>query len=271
MPWKYEKTDNIYFKKVKTSDHTTAMIFIHGLGGSRNYWGEIQDSLAEKYVLYFIDLLGFGFSKKPGGEYTLSRHIDAVHKFLLDHVKEKHIILVGHSLGAIIALGYTSKYNGNIAKTYLISLPYFHSSSEARKLISAHSSTSFLYTDTFLAHASCHIVCMFRPLFLFILSLGVRRKNSQLVRDSLYHTHQSYFSTLKNVILQQNLEKLFTKEVRVKIILIHGENDKLVPIANINELVKKFKLSLVTIKDVGHDIVHVHAEKLSTIISESPR
>lgn len=202
MFWKYEKSDSIYFKKVKKSNNSTAIIFIHGLGGSRNYWKEMQTSMTYKFVLYFIDLLGFGFSKKPDVEYTLDFHINAIHTFIRDHVKEKNIFIVGHSLGAIIALGYTAKYPTNIVKTYLVSLPYYHGSDEAKKYISTHTSLPFLFSDTPLAHISCHIACMFRPFFLFTISL-LAGKRSQLIKEALYHTHKSYFSTLKNVVMQQ--------------------------------------------------------------------
>ena len=267
MFWKYEKSDNIYFEKVRKINCSTAIIFIHGFGGSRNYWRGMQNSLANKYSLYFIDLLGFGFSKKPEIIYTLSTHINAVHTFISNYVEESNIIFVGHSLGAIIALGYTAKYPENVLKTILVSLPYYHNSAEARRCISEHSSLSFVYGDTLGAHISCHIVCMFRPFFIFISPLFARDKQKVLIKDSLYHTHQSYFSTLKNVVINQNLEKLLIREVTHKFVLVHGENDKLAPVSNIKELVKRFKLNSIILKNTGHDIPYTHSRELVKIIN----
>lgn len=267
--WKYEKSDNLYFRKLKKSKNDTALLFLHGLSGSRNYWGNKYDSLSEAYTLYFVDLLGFGFSKKPNVEYTVSLQVDALHIFIDERVTEKRIVFVGHSLGAIIALGYTAAYPQSITKTYLVSLPYYHNEQEAKTYLTSHVSYSFLYTDTFTAHLSCHFVCMFRPFFLFFAPLLAGKKSPMLVRDAFLHTHSSYFSSLGNIIFHQNIRRLLKKEVTRKLTLVHGENDSIAPVGNIKELSEQFELNSIILQKKGHDFPYAHSEELLKIITSS--
>src|SRR5258706_8331570 len=152
-----EKTENIYFDSIKKSYADTAIIFLHGLGGSRQSWGKFYTNLSQYASLYFIDLLGYGFSAKPNITYTLENHIASLKTFIDQEVKEQDIILVGHSLGSIIALGYTSYNPERIKKTILIALPYYHSPDEAYK----HISTSSKYTFIFSYNLKTKILCTF--------------------------------------------------------------------------------------------------------------
>ena len=99
------------------------LIFIHGWLGSWRYWWPSMQALSTHYRTFALDLWGFGDSSKA----TLSYSMDAYVTMLDDFVEKlgiaTPIILVGHGLGAIVALNYTTKNPDKIAKVATISLP----------------------------------------------------------------------------------------------------------------------------------------------------
>ena len=80
-----------------------AVVFIHGFGASLDSWRYITDSLKGDHRLVLLDLKGHGFSDRPPDEkYSLQDHADIV-LGLVRHLGLKDVVLVGHSLGSIVA------------------------------------------------------------------------------------------------------------------------------------------------------------------------
>ena len=82
-----------------------AVVLVHGLGGFAASWRHNMASLAARATVYAIDLPGFGRSGKPPADYSLAYFARALHAFL-DAVGVSHASLVGHSLGAAVAVTY---------------------------------------------------------------------------------------------------------------------------------------------------------------------
>jgi pimeloyl-ACP methyl ester carboxylesterase len=78
------------------------MLLIHGLGDEADTWRHLIMPLSADRRIVALDLPGFGRSDKPKQPYTLSFFQDVVIE-LLDALSIQRAILVGHSLGAIIA------------------------------------------------------------------------------------------------------------------------------------------------------------------------
>jgi len=80
------------------------VVFIHGFGASLDTWRYITDSLKVDHRLVLLDLKGHGFSDRPPDEkYSLKEHADIV-LGLIHHLGLKDVVLVGHSLGSIVAV-----------------------------------------------------------------------------------------------------------------------------------------------------------------------
>ena len=264
--WSFEKSTNLYYRAFRKKDSTRAIIFLHGLGASHNYWDSVYHKLQDS--LYFVDLLGFGYSKKPNGVYTLSRHVQALRNFIKKEVAEKSVIFIGHSLGALIALGYTHLYPSNVKQLFLLALPYYHSEAEANRMLKSLHVWPSLFTDTFAAHMSCHLVCTFRPAFMMLVPLLVWDLPKKVVGDAFLHTHSSYFSTMKYVIMQQNIPRLLGPTIRSKIILIHAKDDKTVPFRNAESLASKYSLKLIALQSGHHNFPLTSKKKIITILNK---
>ncbi len=78
------------------------IVFLHGLGGNLNVWREQVAALHTKARLILIDLPGHGGSAAPSAGYSMHGFARAVNA-VLKATKDEHAILVGHSLGALVA------------------------------------------------------------------------------------------------------------------------------------------------------------------------
>jgi pimeloyl-ACP methyl ester carboxylesterase len=97
-----------------------AVVLIHGLGGFAESWRHNIAALASRATVYAVDLPGFGRSAKPRTGYGLQQFARAVHGFL-DGVGVAQASLVGHSLGAAVALTYALMHPVRIERLALIS------------------------------------------------------------------------------------------------------------------------------------------------------
>src|SRR4051794_6360867 len=81
----------------------TALVFLHGWGGDREYWKNQADAFAEDYTVVTVDQAGHGKSGKDRKAWTvdaLAGDVEAVVKDL----GLKRVILVGHSMGGPVSL-----------------------------------------------------------------------------------------------------------------------------------------------------------------------
>ena len=89
----------IHYKVIGRGKAT--IVFLHGLGGNLNVWREQVAALQMRARLILIDLPGHGGSGAPA-RYSMHGFARAVHA-VLKATKDEHAILVGHSLGALVA------------------------------------------------------------------------------------------------------------------------------------------------------------------------
>ncbi len=99
------------------------VIFIHGWVGSWRYWWPSMQALSAHFRTFAFDLWGFGDSSKSPETYSLAAYVNMVNQFIDKLGVARPVILVGHGLGAIVALNYTAQYPVNVEKVATISLP----------------------------------------------------------------------------------------------------------------------------------------------------
>lgn len=81
------------------------VLFVHGLGGSSEYWKQtLASPEMKKYRCLAIDLLGFGRSDKPKDfDYSLEKQAETIREFLVLK-KVNKVIYVGHSMGGSVGI-----------------------------------------------------------------------------------------------------------------------------------------------------------------------
>ena len=89
------------------------VVFVHGWldnSASFNTLMQAMHSQSNRYHLVAIDLFGHGHSShKPGSYYPFHDYIDDLHQ-LVSKISPNRLVLVGHSLGALIASCYSAAF-----------------------------------------------------------------------------------------------------------------------------------------------------------------
>ncbi|MBI4241746.1 MAG: alpha/beta hydrolase [Candidatus Rokubacteria bacterium] len=96
-----------------------AIVCIHGLTANHTCWTSMADVLAPDYRLIAYDLRGRGDSDKPEKGYSLEIHCQDL-AALLDHFGLKKAVVMGHSLGAAIALRFAVGFPRRVFKLILV-------------------------------------------------------------------------------------------------------------------------------------------------------
>jgi pimeloyl-ACP methyl ester carboxylesterase len=95
-----------------------SLFLIHGSGSDHSAWSHQYGRLHKKYNIVAVNLPGHGHSG-GGGEADVERYCLWVKK-LLDILNLKDAVIVGHSLGAAIALRFAINYPQKIAGIVLV-------------------------------------------------------------------------------------------------------------------------------------------------------
>jgi pimeloyl-ACP methyl ester carboxylesterase len=89
--------------------HQPALIFLHGSWHDRHQWQNIVAPLSKDFHCFAIDLLGFGNSTAIETQSSIETQVNCLDEFL-HALKLRSVYLVGHSLGAWVAVSYTLKH-----------------------------------------------------------------------------------------------------------------------------------------------------------------
>ncbi|KAH6698937.1 alpha beta hydrolase fold family [Leptodontidium sp. MPI-SDFR-AT-0119] len=85
------------------------MVLMHGLGGTTNAFQPLISHFAARFTMLRFDFSGSGFStfKAP---LSISQFVDDLASVLQSRESKEAPILVGHSLGSIVAMHYASQH-----------------------------------------------------------------------------------------------------------------------------------------------------------------
>lgn len=94
----------------------TPVVLIHGLPGTADDWEDVTPLLADHRTIA-IDRPGFGYS--TGGYVPFERQLEAIDA-LLHKLHVVRPILVGHSYGGTISLGFAERYPSEVSGLVLV-------------------------------------------------------------------------------------------------------------------------------------------------------
>ena len=97
-----------------------AVVFIHGLSDSLNYWQFLTENLKKDFQIIRFNLRGHGGSELGNDEITMDTYINDLNNILIE-LKIKKANLVGFSLGGAVALGFTIKYPDKVSSMVMMS------------------------------------------------------------------------------------------------------------------------------------------------------
>lgn len=216
-----------------------AVVLIHGLGGFAASWRPTMAALSPRCTVLAPDLPGFGHSGKPRARYTLDFFAEALHEFLTMRGL-RYVSLVGHSLGAAVALAYARAHPDRVDRLALLGglVPGF-----AYRLSPVYRALALRGVGEVLALCGCAAIyraalarCFHRPRaedIEFLVACDYAARTSWSARAA-------YLSTLRAVredVARQGPEfRRALGALNVPVLLIHGRQDPVVPASHCEEV-----------------------------------
>lgn len=190
------------------------IVFLHGWGQNIQMMKMLADPLSKENNIVIVDLPGFGESTEPTYDWMVDDYVEAI-KSLLESLKIKKPILVGHSFGGKISLLYSSKYE--VEKLVVLGSPY---KKEIEKLS--------LKTKMLKAAKKVPVLNKLEGFAKKHIGSTDYKNASEIMRKILVNT--------VNYDISSNLSK-----IKCPTLIIWGTNDEAVPIEDAYELEKIIK------------------------------
>lgn len=101
------------------------VVLLHGIASSSVTFENVVPLIADRHRAISIDLLGFGASPAPeDATYTIDEHVAALRRTLRT-IGLREFVLVGHSMGALIATRYAAQYRRQVTRLVIVSPPVY--------------------------------------------------------------------------------------------------------------------------------------------------
>lgn len=102
------------------------VVLVHGLASSHVDFHYLIPLLEKKYHVLAVDILGFGDSEAPAGtKFTLDDHANALAATIDSLRPPSPFVLVGHSLGSLIAARYAAANPRKVSQLVMVSPPIY--------------------------------------------------------------------------------------------------------------------------------------------------
>ncbi|MCR2762186.1 alpha/beta hydrolase [Microbacterium sp. zg.B48] len=102
------------------------VVLVHGIASSSVTFENVVPLIRSTHRVVAIDLLGFGGSPAPeGSTFTLEEHVDYLERTLRRLELRRPFVLVGHSMGALIAARYGARRSTHLSGLVLVSPPIY--------------------------------------------------------------------------------------------------------------------------------------------------
>jgi pimeloyl-ACP methyl ester carboxylesterase len=96
-------SDNVHIEYRLYGHGDPAIVLVHGWAADANYWHEQVPLLSEHYTVVALNLAGHGASGSNRSDWSIAAYAQDV-AAVARQVPNPHLILVGHSMGAAVAL-----------------------------------------------------------------------------------------------------------------------------------------------------------------------
>ena len=103
------KGDGVQINLATWPGNAGPILCVHGITANCRCWDVLAEALIPDYRVIAMDLRGRGQSEKPPTGYSLDYHLRDIN-CLLNDLQRERVVIMGHSLGAFIALAFAAQY-----------------------------------------------------------------------------------------------------------------------------------------------------------------
>ncbi|MBW4485992.1 MAG: alpha/beta fold hydrolase [Tildeniella torsiva UHER 1998/13D] len=239
------------------------VLLIHGFGANLNQWRHNLPALSRVAPVYAIDLLGFGDSEKAATLYGAELWAAQVADFIRQVIGQP-VALVGHSLGALVALTATHNHPDWVRQLALITLPL---EANREDLVAGWVATLALRVESLVANP-----LLMRSLFALVRRPSILRR----ALAGIYTVAERVDDDLVNLfalppgdrgaartlcyLVRSRTDPCFSPSVKdmvatlvVPTLLLWGDQDRVIPVALAPGLADlSQQISLEVVPNVGH-------------------
>jgi pimeloyl-ACP methyl ester carboxylesterase len=233
--------------KVKTYGEVTnqSIIFIHGFPFDHTLWNDVINELQDSYYCISYDVRGFGGSELNTGQYTMESYTEDL-EIIIFELKLDKPVLCGFSMGGYIALRINEKQKRNY-KALILANTATNSDNDEAKLKRANAISSIdteglePFLDKFLSVAFNENFSKKEPQKIEEIKNKIMNINPLGIKGAL----------LAMISRTDTTNSL--KTINIPVLLITGENDKVIPQDTMTQMANKITNStLVSLNNSGH-------------------
>lgn len=234
-------------------------VLIHGIGNTYHAWDEVVKQMPKDVRIIGIDLLGFGKSPKPDwAVYDAKTQARSVGVTLLGLRMVQRPIIVGHSLGALVAVEVAKRYPFFPQRLVLCSPPFYKPKVDGGKKLSADNALRNIY------HVARKYPERLRQLSPVAVKLGLANKALNVTEDNV----AMYMAALESSIINQTaLHDVST--LKLPIDIFYGVFDPVVIKKHITNLAKEKENVTARRLNTGHEIIgKIYVQAVSKYLND---
>lgn len=239
----------------KPAKYTNTVVFLHGIGSTAKMWEKVANRLPKNVRCIAVDLLGHGKSPRPDFKpYDVTTQRVSLAVTLMKLRIYKPIILVGHSMGALVAVDFSYNH-GSFVQSLILCGPPIYRPIDRQYLHEKSLRTSYKsLTNSKLAKA-------------VLLNDRYRKVINQDYELDHSNINLMFKMLLKTIVHQRSLEQLTQIKKPVKI--LYGVLDPFVVRRNIRAAAKaNSRVSYEKLPLVRHNMTKVFREHLVAELTE---
>ncbi|MEL6262800.1 MAG: alpha/beta fold hydrolase [Cyanobacteria bacterium J06607_13] len=274
--WRGWRIRYTHLAEAPGAENAAPFLLIHGAGASLAQWRENLIWLAAERPVYALDLLGFGGSQKVACKVDTDLWVAQVMAFWQAFLR-RPMILMGHSLGSVVALQMAARHPDQVAKLIMLTLP------AARQELGGSASQLGAVVERWFASP-----LLLRPLFglvrqpwlirsaLRAIAQDPSRVDADLVDSFVRPTQDRGAARMFCYLVKSRTSERFSPitkvligQVKVPVLLLWGQRDRIIPITwgrYINTLNRH--VTFVEMENAGHFFYDELADQLHLFIDQ---
>src|SRR6201994_3258964 len=113
------RTVHGYRRAFRIAGSGPVILLIHGIGDNSTTWSTVQSTLAQRFTVIAVDLLGHGQSDKPRADYSIAAYANGM-RDVLGVLDIERVTVVGHSLGGGVAMQFAYQFPQLVNRLILV-------------------------------------------------------------------------------------------------------------------------------------------------------
>jgi len=220
----------------------SAVVLIHGFLENSSMWQEVSQDLSKRNRVICIDLLGHGQTGNLGYIHSMEDQAHMV-KAVLNHLKIRKYIFVGHSMGGYVALAFAKLFPESVKGLCLMNstaLP----DSEEKKINRDRAIKAVKQNPKTLIHLAIPLLFSKKNREIF------DKEIEQITKEALQLSPQGIIAALEGMKIRKNHTSIY-KTANFPIQLILGKQDPALDYESLISQTKNTNVKVIEFPD-GH-------------------